>query len=192
MATVRAAPAPLAKRQRDLYEFIDAYTRERWYMPTLEEMSEALGLRSNNAVRYHLNALVRKGWLEQDQGRKRARRLMRPLVDASPRGLLARAGQLANEWQPPGIASLRDGGWDGNSTGWWLLELEVGHAEANETLLAMLEPTFIEASWQSSYRGGRHVYSWGVVPGEATARPLALRIVEPSANDAGLAAGGGS
>lgn len=180
-------PKPLAPVQRRAYDWMLQYELEHGHAPSLDELRAAMGWRSTNACTDHIAALERKGWLERDRKRVRGRRLLRPLLDPSPRGMLARACQLAEEWQPPGKASLVEGGWEGTGTGWWLLELDAGSTDGNDALLNLLEPAFIEACWQSSARGGRHVYSWGTVPSEA--RPP-LRLVEASANTTSIAVGG--
>lgn len=66
----------LPPRQKELLDFIAAYTDQRGVPPTLREIGEALGIRSTNGVSDHLKALVRKGYLER-VGEARSSRALR-------------------------------------------------------------------------------------------------------------------
>jgi repressor LexA len=55
----------LAPRQRQLLDFIAAHTDQKGIPPTLRAIGEALGIRSTNGVSEHVDALVRKGYLER-------------------------------------------------------------------------------------------------------------------------------
>ena len=54
---------PLTNRQREIYNWIDAYILEHGYPPTRKEISEGNGMRSGNAAHEHLMSLERKGWI---------------------------------------------------------------------------------------------------------------------------------
>lgn len=55
----------LAPRQRELLDFVAAYTDQKGIPPSLREIGEALGIRSTNGVSDHVKALVKKGYLER-------------------------------------------------------------------------------------------------------------------------------
>lgn len=55
----------LPPRQKQLLDFVAAYTDQRGVPPTLREIGEALNIKSTNGVSDHLKALVRKGYLER-------------------------------------------------------------------------------------------------------------------------------
>lgn len=74
--------APLTERQRQVYDIIVASIRNSGYPPTLRELCEATGIRSNNGVTDHLRALTRKGYLSRAVGKARGIRLMIPEDDA--------------------------------------------------------------------------------------------------------------
>lgn len=56
---------PLPPRQRELLDFVAAYTDHKGIPPTLREIGEALGIRSTNGVSDQVKALVKKGFLER-------------------------------------------------------------------------------------------------------------------------------
>ena len=57
--------AVLTKRQNDVYEHIRAYVREQGKPPTLQNIGDALGIRSTNGVTKHLHALEQKGYIRR-------------------------------------------------------------------------------------------------------------------------------
>ena len=61
----------LTKRQKETFDFIAEYVRERGYAPTLEEIGEHFGLSSPATVYKHVQQLVAKGRLRKTrhQGR---------------------------------------------------------------------------------------------------------------------------
>ncbi|WP_243665197.1 LexA family protein [Rhodothermus marinus] len=56
----------LTARQNEAYEFIRTYQRRHHKPPTLQEIGEALGIRSTNGVFKLLRALEKKGYLRRD------------------------------------------------------------------------------------------------------------------------------
>jgi repressor LexA len=66
-------PSP---RQRFLLTYIETFLTERGYVPTLVEMAKALKVSSLQAVKDHLTALERKGYLRRYPGRPRAIELL--------------------------------------------------------------------------------------------------------------------
>jgi len=66
----------LTARQNEAYEFIRAYQRRHHKPPTLQEIGEALGIRSTNGVFKLLRALEKKGYLRRDPGAARGLHLL--------------------------------------------------------------------------------------------------------------------
>ena len=66
----------LSPRQKSLLTYIETFLAERGYIPTLAEMAKALGVSSLQAVKDHLTALERKGYLRRSPGRPRAIELL--------------------------------------------------------------------------------------------------------------------
>jgi repressor LexA len=71
----------LSPRQRFLLTYIETFLTERGYVPTLAEMAKALEISSLQAVKDHLTALERKGYLRRSYGRSRAIELLSPRLE---------------------------------------------------------------------------------------------------------------
>jgi repressor LexA len=67
----------LTPRQRAAIDYIYSRVKERKPPPTVREIGATLGIGSTNGVTCHLNALVRKGWIEVDRCAGRGLRLTR-------------------------------------------------------------------------------------------------------------------
>ena len=63
---------PLTARQERLLQIIETSVTKRGYVPTLQEMANAMGIASLQGVKDHLTALERKGYLRRAPGRRRA------------------------------------------------------------------------------------------------------------------------
>ena len=72
---VMASKTP-SPRQKFLLTYIETFLAERGYVPTLVEMAKALQVSSLQAVKDHLAALERKGYLRRSPGRPRAIELL--------------------------------------------------------------------------------------------------------------------
>jgi repressor LexA len=70
------ASKTLSPRQKSLLTYLETFLAERGYAPTLAEMATALGVSSLQAVKDHLTALERKGYLRRSPGRPRAIELL--------------------------------------------------------------------------------------------------------------------
>lgn len=70
----------LTSRQERLLRVIEASLAKRGYVPTLQEMAQAMGIASLQGVKDHLTALERKGYLRRFPGRRRAIEVLHPLV----------------------------------------------------------------------------------------------------------------
>ena len=71
---------PLTTRQTRLLQVIEDSLAKRGYIPTLQEMAQAMGIASLHGVKRHLLALERKGYLRRFPGRRRAIELMQRVV----------------------------------------------------------------------------------------------------------------
>jgi repressor LexA len=56
----------ITKRQREILETIAHYIEERSYPPTYQDLADLLGIKSKFAILKHIDALVKKGYLEKD------------------------------------------------------------------------------------------------------------------------------
>ena len=70
----------LTSRQAQLLRLIEASLAKRGYVPTLQEMAQAMGIASLQGVKDHLAALERKGYLRRFPGRRRAIEVTQRLV----------------------------------------------------------------------------------------------------------------
>jgi repressor LexA len=66
----------LTGRQREIFDFLSDYVRERGYPPTVREIGEAVGLASPSTVHAHLANLERAGLLKRDPTKPRALELV--------------------------------------------------------------------------------------------------------------------
>lgn len=71
---------PLTTRQMRLLQVIEDSLAKRGYVPTLQEMAQAMDIASLHGVKRHLLALERKGYLRRFPGRRRAIELMQRVV----------------------------------------------------------------------------------------------------------------
>lgn len=67
---------PLTSRQKEVLALISESIDRRGYPPTLREIGERLGIRSTNGVNDHLVALTKKGYLQRQDLKSRALRVM--------------------------------------------------------------------------------------------------------------------
>lgn len=59
-------------RQEEILRYIDQFTAQTGYPPSVREIGAAVGLRSTASVSYHLTQLQAKGLLSYEAGKKRA------------------------------------------------------------------------------------------------------------------------
>lgn len=71
---------PLTDRQARLLHIIETSVTKQGYVPTLQEMADAMGITSLQGVKDHLTALERKGYLRRAPGRRRAIEVIQPLT----------------------------------------------------------------------------------------------------------------
>lgn len=67
-----AALPPIAKRQRDILEFIKDTVATRGYPPSIREICAGVGLASPSTVHTHINTLIKLGYLSKDKAKPRA------------------------------------------------------------------------------------------------------------------------
>ncbi|MBN2270024.1 MAG: transposase [Sedimentisphaerales bacterium] len=63
---------PLTNRQATVLEFVADYRNNRGFPPTLREIGEATGLPNISAVRGHIQALIKKGYITKDADKARS------------------------------------------------------------------------------------------------------------------------
>jgi len=63
--------ARTSSKQEEILEFINAFTREQGYPPSVREIAAGVGLKSSGSVHYHLDELRRQGriGMEPSKGR---------------------------------------------------------------------------------------------------------------------------
>ena len=53
----------LTKREKDVYDYILEYRKEKRFSPSMREIAEGIGLHSASTVHVHIHHLIKKGWL---------------------------------------------------------------------------------------------------------------------------------
>lgn len=74
----------LTQRQNEAYEYIRSYITREEKPPTMQEIGDALGIASTNAVYKLLRALEKKGYIEREKHAARSIRLLKD--DSDPFG----------------------------------------------------------------------------------------------------------
>jgi repressor LexA len=70
---------PLNSREQKVFDWLVSYIDEHGYAPSIRQMVEALGFRSNSPVQLHLDRLKNKGYVAWEKGRMRTLQiLLRP------------------------------------------------------------------------------------------------------------------
>ncbi|MFH8257822.1 transcriptional repressor LexA [Streptomyces roseolus] len=72
---IRTLPSGLTDRQERILRFVADYLRRQGYPPSLREIGAACDLKSTSSVAHQIQALQRKGFLEQDPHTPRGYRL---------------------------------------------------------------------------------------------------------------------
>ena len=67
----------LTSKQRSIFEYLRRHIRDRGYPPTIREIRDAFGLKSNRGIIDHLKALERKGYIKRAPGSSRAIEIMK-------------------------------------------------------------------------------------------------------------------
>jgi repressor LexA len=66
----------LSERQKKILNFLEAFTGENEYPPTIREIGTAVGISSTSVVNYNLNILQEKGYIARDKTVSRGLRLV--------------------------------------------------------------------------------------------------------------------
>lgn len=74
---------PLTNQQHKVLKFIDKHLHAKGFPPTLQEIGGAIGLTNVNAVRGHLLALEKKGYITKAPDRARSIQIIKPLSTMS-------------------------------------------------------------------------------------------------------------
>lgn len=69
------AKGRLTERQRRMLDFIQRFSMENGYPPSIRQIGKAVGISSTSVVNYNLNRLVEEGFLDRDQNVSRGIRL---------------------------------------------------------------------------------------------------------------------
>lgn len=71
----------LSERQKRMLEFIQKFISENRFPPTIREIGETVGISSTSVVKYNLDVLERKGFIERNREISRGIRLAEELVE---------------------------------------------------------------------------------------------------------------
>lgn len=66
----------LSERQKRILEFIRTFIEEHQFPPTIREIGETVGITSTSVVKYNLDALERRGFIQRDREISRGLRLV--------------------------------------------------------------------------------------------------------------------
>ena len=80
-------PVTLYKRQKQILDFINQYVSVNGHSPTLQEIADALSLRSLATVHEHLQALSRKGIIRRFEGSVRGIEVLDKKIGDSLQGI---------------------------------------------------------------------------------------------------------
>jgi len=83
----------LSARQRRILKFIDRYTIENGYPPTIREIGDATETKSTSVVNYNLNKLVDEGYLDREKRVSRGVRLIVRIPNGHPGAVFGGAGK---------------------------------------------------------------------------------------------------
>ena len=74
---------PLTNQQHKVLQYIDKHLHAKGFPPTLQEIGMAIGLTNVNAVRGHVLALEKKGFITKAPDRARSIQIIKPLPTVS-------------------------------------------------------------------------------------------------------------
>lgn len=73
----------LTERQQGILRFLQEFTDENGYPPSIREIGKAVGISSTSVVNYNLNRLVDEGYLDRDENVSRGIRLTEKLTQGA-------------------------------------------------------------------------------------------------------------
>jgi repressor LexA len=71
----------LSERQKGILDFIRVFIQQNRFPPTIREIGKRVGISSTSVVKYNLDALERKGFIERDSDISRGIRLTDAVLD---------------------------------------------------------------------------------------------------------------
>jgi len=95
----------LSERQRNMLRYIEKYTADNGFPPTIRQIGENTGINSTSVVNYNLNKLVQAGYLTRSQHVSRGLRLTVP-VPGSERKKAAVHAVASNQARVPVIGNI--------------------------------------------------------------------------------------
>ena len=78
----------LSGRQKDVFDFIKKFVREKSYPPSVREICEAVGLSSTSTVHSHLEQLEQKGFIKRNATKNRCIEILETNFYASTREMI--------------------------------------------------------------------------------------------------------
>ena len=103
-STVRS-DVELTERQQHILSFVQQFSSDHSYPPSMREIGEHFGIRSTNGVSDHLRALERKGFLQRDGQLSRSLTVVKqPLTEVGPAGVRITEPELLP--QRPAVGGL--------------------------------------------------------------------------------------
>ncbi|BAZ68452.1 MAG: transcriptional repressor LexA [Pelatocladus maniniholoensis HA4357-MV3] len=85
----------LTEAQRELYDWLAEFIRERQHSPSIRQMMEAMNLKSPAPIQSRLEHLRTKGYIEWSEGKARTIRILHPLKQGVPiLGTIAAGGLI--------------------------------------------------------------------------------------------------
>ena len=77
------AKGKLTDRQRRILDFIQIFSTDNGYPPSIRQIGKSVGISSTSVVNYNLNRLVEEGYLDRDKNVSRGIRLTDKLLKAT-------------------------------------------------------------------------------------------------------------
>lgn len=85
----------ITPKQQKIYDFIQSFTAEHGYPPSVREIGAAMGLKSPSTVHFHLKGLEEAGMIVKAEGKTRAITL-----PAAPNRAVAEESNARADWIP--------------------------------------------------------------------------------------------
>lgn len=85
----------LSERQRNMLRYIEKYTADNGFPPTIRQIGENTGINSTSVVNYNLNKLVQAGYLTRSQHVSRGLRLTGPVPGGEKKRAAVAAAALS-------------------------------------------------------------------------------------------------
>lgn len=63
-----SVPGELTDRQKEALRYVSAFAAEKGFPPSLREIAKALGVRSVQGAKHHMEAIERKGFIRREPG----------------------------------------------------------------------------------------------------------------------------